>query len=45
MEALEVEMKKCNINLDSFSSNSSSHGHPLFTLGFSSNATSTSSNE
>jgi hypothetical protein len=31
MEALEVEMKKHNINLD-FSSNSSSHGHAIPSL-------------
>jgi hypothetical protein len=33
MEALEVAMKKNNINLDS-SSNSSSHAHALSTSGF-----------
>jgi len=45
MEGLEVTMKKHNINLDSYPSKSSSHGHALSALGFSFNETSTSSNE
>jgi hypothetical protein len=43
MEALKAAMKKHNINLDSSSSNSSCHGHALYTFGFSFNATFTSS--
>jgi hypothetical protein len=44
MAALEVAMKKCNINIDS---TSSSHGHALFSFGFSfnSNSTTTSSSD
>jgi hypothetical protein len=46
MEVLEEEIKKHNINLDSSSSNISSHGHALSTYVFPFNATSTSfSNE
>jgi hypothetical protein len=45
MEALEAEMKKHNINLDSSSSNSSSHGDALSASGFSFNAASTSFDE
>jgi hypothetical protein len=41
MEALEVAMKKHNINMDS--SYFSSHGHADSTYGFSFNATSSSS--
>jgi hypothetical protein len=41
MEALEATIKKHNFNIDS--SSSSSHGHELFTLCFSYNATYTSS--
>jgi hypothetical protein len=44
MAALEVAMKKCNINIDSTTS-SSSHGHALSASSFSSNATSTSSSD
>jgi len=43
MESLEATMNKKNINLDSFSSNYSSHGDALSTSSFSFNATSTSS--
>jgi hypothetical protein len=46
MEALESTMKKHNINLDSYSSKSSSNGHALFASSFSFNATyASSSNE
>lgn len=45
MEALEATLKKHNINIDSYPSNSSSHGYVLYACGFSFNATSTSSNE
>jgi len=46
MEVLETVMKRHNINLDSSSCNSSSHGHTLFASSFSFNPTSTSySNE
>jgi hypothetical protein len=38
MEALEVGMKKHNINIDYSSSNSFSHGHALSTSSFSFNA-------
>jgi hypothetical protein len=41
MTTLEVAFKKHNINIDSTSS--SSHGHALFSSGFSFNTTSTSS--
>jgi hypothetical protein len=41
-EALEAAMKKHNINVDSYSSNSSSHGHALYVSSLSFNATSTS---
>jgi hypothetical protein len=41
MEALEVAMKKPNINLDSSSSNSSSHEHALSSSSLSFNAIST----
>jgi hypothetical protein len=41
MEALEVMMKNPNIKIDSSTSNSSSHGHALFSSGFSFNETST----
>jgi hypothetical protein len=44
MAALEVVMKKDNINIDSTSS-SSSHGHALSASGFSFNTTSTSSSD
>jgi hypothetical protein len=43
MEALEVAMKRHNINLNSSSSNFSCHGHALFDFSFSLNTTSTSS--
>jgi hypothetical protein len=43
MEALEVIMKKHNINIDFSSSNSSSHGCALSTCSFFFNTTSTSS--
>jgi len=43
MEALEVVMKKQNINIDSSSTTSFSYGHALSIVGFSFNATSTSS--
>jgi hypothetical protein len=45
MEALEAAMKKHNINLDSSSYTSSSHGHALYAYGFSFKATSTSFDE
>jgi hypothetical protein len=45
MEALEEEMKKQNISIDSTSSCSSSHGHALYAFGFSFNVTYTSSSE
>jgi hypothetical protein len=41
MEDLEASMKKHNINIDSSSSNSSSHGYELFSSGLSFNAIST----
>jgi hypothetical protein len=44
MEALEVAMKKHNINIDSTSS-SSSHGHAISTSSFSFNTTSTSTSD
>jgi hypothetical protein len=43
MVALEATMKKHNINIDSTSY--SSHGHALFSSGFSFNTTSTSSSD
>jgi hypothetical protein len=43
MEALEATMKNHNINRDSSSSNSSSHGHVLDVCSFSFNAISISS--
>jgi hypothetical protein len=43
MEALQAVMKKHNINIESSSYNSSSHGHALSSCGLSFIATSTSS--
>jgi hypothetical protein len=45
MEALELAMKKHNINIESSSSNCSSHGHALSSFGFSFNATPNSASD
>jgi hypothetical protein len=43
MEALETTMKMKNVSIDSYYSNSSSHGHALSASSFSFNENSTSS--